>query len=74
MQFEFQGHPQEVDKESLGERRSGKGQWKCGETRGVCATISLHLSSFVFRVKSRGSGSGDLEQQRREVLHKTGSS
>ena len=37
MQFEFQGHPQEAEKESLEERVSGKGQWKCGKTQGgVC--------------------------------------
>lgn len=51
MQFEFQGHPQEVEKESLDERVFGKGQRKCGKTQGVrvCVTMTLQLSSSIFR-------------------------
>lgn len=65
MQFAFQGHPREEEKESLIARRFGKGQWKCGELQG-CASVSksLQLSSVGRR---RGGGPGDPEQQRQET-------
>lgn len=48
MQFEFQGHPQEVEKESLVERRFWKRSEEAWRDLGcVCVCSCLHLSSGV---------------------------